>query len=50
MIIGFPQYPELVSAMVDLAQEEISYFKMVHDIILERGLELGRERKDNYVV
>ena len=50
MIIGFPQYPELVSAMADLAQEEISHFKMVHDIILERGLELGRERKDNYVV
>ena len=50
MIIGFPQYPELVSAMADLAQEEISHFKMVHDIILERGHELGRERKDNYVI
>ena len=50
MIIGFPQYPELVSAMTELAQEEISHFKMVHDLILERGLELGRERKDNYVI
>ena len=50
MIIGFPQYPELVSAMTDLAQEEISHFKMVHNLILERGLELGRERKDNYVI
>ena len=50
MIIGFPQYPELVSAMADLAQEEISHFKMVHNLILERGLELGRERKDNYVI
>jgi tRNA-(ms[2]io[6]A)-hydroxylase len=50
MIIGFPQYPELVSAMTELAQEEMSHFKMVHDLILERGLELGRERKDNYVI
>ena len=50
MIIGFPQYPELVSAMTELAQEEMSHFKMVHDIILERGLELGRDRKDNYVI
>ena len=50
MIIGFPQYPELVSAMTDLAQEEMSHFKMVHDLILEKGLVLGRERKDYYVL
>lgn len=50
MIIGFPQFPELVSAMTDLAQEEMSHFKMVHDLILERGLVLGRERKDPHVI
>ena len=50
MIIGFPQYPELVSAMNELAQEEISHFKMVHNLIFEKGFELGRERKDNYVI
>jgi tRNA-(ms[2]io[6]A)-hydroxylase len=50
MIIGFPQYPELVSAMTDLAQEEMSHFKMVYDLILEKGLVLGRERKDYYVL
>jgi tRNA-(ms[2]io[6]A)-hydroxylase len=50
MIIGFPQYPELVSAMTDLAQEEMSHFKMVHDLILEKELVLGRERKDYYVL
>ena len=32
-----------------LAQEEMSHFKMVHDRIVERGLVLGRERKDAYV-
>ncbi len=48
-IVGFPDYTELVSEMSDLAQEEMSHFTMVHDIIKERGLTLGRERKDVYV-
>ena len=48
-IVGFPDYTELVSEMSDLAQEEMSHFKMVHDIMKEKGLTLGRERKDVYV-
>lgn len=48
-IIGFPEYTELVSEMSDLAQEEMSHFTMVHDLMKERGLTLGRERKDVYV-
>ena len=36
--------------MTDLAQEEMSHFKMVHDLILERGYTLGIERKDEYVL
>lgn len=48
-IIGFPEYSELVTAMSELAMEEMSHFKMVHDIMIERGLHLGRERKDAYV-
>jgi len=50
LIIGFPENTELVSAMTDLAQEEMSHFKMVHDLITERGYTLGRERKDEYVL
>jgi len=34
LIIGFPEQTELVSAMTDLAQEEMSHFKMVHNLIL----------------
>ncbi len=49
LIIGYPEYSELVDEMTLLAQEEMSHFKMVHDLILERGLTLGRERKDEYV-
>lgn len=49
LIVTHPEYTELVQAMIDLAQEEMSHFKMVHDKIVERGWALGRERKDAYV-
>ena len=49
LIIGYPEKTELVQAMIDLVVEEISHFKMVHDLIIERGFTLGRERKDEYV-
>ena len=35
--------------MIDLVAEEMSHFKMVHDLLIERGFVLGRERKDEYV-
>ena len=50
LIVTYPEYPELVTAMTALAREEMGHFKMVHDRILERGLVLGRDRKDNYVM
>lgn len=50
LIINFPEFPELVRAMSELAQEEMSHFKMVHDLIIERGYQLGIERKDEYVI
>ena len=43
------EYPDLVSDMLDIAREEIEHFKMVHDIIVKRGLTMARERKDEYV-
>ncbi len=48
-IVQYPEYPELVDAMSDLAREEMEHFQMVHDQIKKRGLKLGYERKDNYV-
>ncbi len=49
IIVHYPQYTELVDAMTEICQEEMSHFKMVHDKIIERGLRLGFERKDPYV-
>ncbi|WP_282123471.1 tRNA-(ms[2]io[6]A)-hydroxylase [Algibacter mikhailovii] len=50
LIVSFPEYTELVQEMVALVKEEISHFKLVHDIIIERGWTLGRDRRDDYVV
>ncbi|HRU60576.1 MAG TPA: tRNA-(ms[2]io[6]A)-hydroxylase [Bacteroidia bacterium] len=49
MVIQFPEYPDLVDAMLALAQEELQHFRQVHDKIQARGFSLGRERKDDYV-
>lgn len=49
IIINNSEKPELVSALLDISKEEIEHFKMVHDLILKRGLTFGRERKDCYV-
>ncbi|UPZ17271.1 tRNA-(ms[2]io[6]A)-hydroxylase [Flavobacterium humidisoli] len=40
---------ELVTEMLEIAREELEHFQMVHNIIKQRGLTLGRERKDHYV-
>ena len=49
LIVSFPEYTELVQEMIALVEEEMSHFKMVHDLLLERGFNLGRDRKDAYV-
>ncbi len=49
LIVQNPNLSDLVQEMTTLVQEEMDHFKRVHDIILQRGFVLGRERKDNYV-
>ncbi|HNQ13319.1 MAG TPA: tRNA-(ms[2]io[6]A)-hydroxylase [Bacteroidia bacterium] len=49
MVILYPEYNELVSCLLDVAQEELDHFKQVHSRIIERGLTFGRPRKDEYV-
>ncbi len=50
LIIGFPEYSELIEEMIALSREEMAHFKMVHDRIIARGQKLGRDRKDEYVL
>lgn len=49
LVIHNFEYPDLVSDLLALAKEEVEHFQMVHEIILKRGLKLGKERKDHYV-
>lgn len=50
LIVGFPEYTELIEEMIALSREEMGHFKMVHDRIIARGKSLGRDRKDEYVL
>jgi len=49
-IVSFPEYDELVREMMDLVEEEMSHFRMVYELLKSRGYEMGRDRKDEYVV
>lgn len=49
LIIQNPNYPDLVQQMAELVREEMDHFKRVHEIIIKRGYEFGKERKDDYV-
>ena len=44
-----PDKTELVATLMEIAKEELQHFQQVHGIIVERGLTLGREEKDDYV-
>lgn len=50
LMVSFPEYTDLVKEMPILAKEEMCHFELVHNIILDRGWTLGRDRKDHYVV
>jgi len=49
LIVLFSEYTELVTAMAEIAREELEHFSQVHQRIIARGRVLGRERKDAYV-
>lgn len=49
MVSHYPDKPELVTAMVDLALEELNHFRAVVKIMHGRGLTLLPDEKDHYV-
>lgn len=49
MVAHYPDRPELVSAMIDLALEELTHFRAVARLLAQRGLILGGDQKDPYV-
>ncbi|NBL65123.1 tRNA 2-methylthio-N6-isopentenyl adenosine(37) hydroxylase MiaE [Flavobacterium sp. NST-5] len=49
LIVMNSEHTDLVTDLLKIAKEEVEHFEMVHEIIKQRGLKLGRERKDDYV-
>jgi len=48
IIINYSEETELVQEMALIAIEEMEHFKMVHDIMVKRGMVLGRADKNDY--
>lgn len=49
ILVNYSEFPDLVDAMLSIAKEELTHFGMVHEKLKQRGLKLGRERRDEYV-
>ena len=49
LVVSYPEYTDMVDALLSISKEELSHFEMVHEKIKQRGFALGRERKDDYV-
>jgi tRNA-(ms[2]io[6]A)-hydroxylase len=49
MVSRYPEDPELVRQMIDLAREEWEHFERVHRLLVARGIPFAREQRDPYV-
>lgn len=50
IIINYSEESELVKDMSDIAIEEMEHFRMVHDLMMERGMVLGKATKNDYAL
>jgi tRNA-(ms[2]io[6]A)-hydroxylase len=48
IIINYSEETQMVQAMSEIAIEEMEHFKMVHELMIARGMVLGREQKNDY--
>ncbi|MFC3193708.1 tRNA-(ms[2]io[6]A)-hydroxylase [Marinicella sediminis] len=49
MVQHYPDKPDLIRGMIDLAMEEMAHFREVMKIMLERGLQQANDEKDPYI-
>ncbi|WP_236135958.1 tRNA-(ms[2]io[6]A)-hydroxylase [Mongoliitalea daihaiensis] len=50
LIVNFSDFPELVDLLTPVVAEEWGHFERVLEHLKKRGMELGKPRKDEYVV
>ena len=48
--INYSEETELVRDMMDIAIEEMEHFKMVHELMVARGMVLGQATKNDYAI
>ena len=48
LIINYSEETEFVQALSDHAIEEMGHFKMVHEIMIDKGMTLGQDQKSDY--
>ena len=49
IIQKFPEYSDVVDALIPIVSEEWGHFKMVLDKLKDREMHLGPQRRDEYV-
>ncbi len=49
MVQHYPDKPDLIRGMIDLAMEEMAHFREVMKIMLEKGLQQDDDIKDTYI-
>ena len=49
LIINYSEETSMVQELAEHAIEEMEHFKMVHDLMVSKGMTLGRDRKSKYV-
>ena len=50
IIINYSEETELVKDMSDIAIEEMEHFRMVHNIMVKKGMVLGQASKNDYAI
>ena len=50
IIINYSEETELVKDMSDIAIEEMEHFRMVHNLMIKRGMVLGKATKNDYAI
>ena len=48
-VVRYPDHPEIVETMIEVAQEELEHFAMLTTLIHQRGLQHASDAKDSYV-
>jgi len=47
--VQYPERPELVGPMIDVAREELDHFKLLYDLLISRGRGLAQDAPDPYM-